>query len=184
MLTHTALAGLTTSTAVEDAFFESIAALQGLAFEGRVSEGNAGDRAFAESRLVMHVWKREGDTLFIPFHVGEDRSRTWMLKKTGSGLQLKHDHRHEDGSEDESTLYGGHTQTEGWPQAQAFPADSYSRELFIRMGIPQSTENTWHIYIYPGKSFTYRLTRPGREFRVDFDLTVPVDLPPLPWGHE
>jgi hypothetical protein len=38
------------------------------------------------------------------------------------------------------------------------------------------------MYIYPEK-FTYRLTREGREFRVDFDLTKPVPAPPAPWGY-
>ncbi len=42
--------------------------------------------------------------------------------------------------------------------------------------------NSWQMYIYPEK-FTYRLTREGREFRVDFDLTKPVPAPPAPWGY-
>ncbi len=61
---------------------------------------------------------------------------------------------------------------------------TYSQELFIRTGMPQSVDNTWHVYIYPGKTFTYRLTREGREFRVDFDLSKPVPPPPPPWGAE
>jgi hypothetical protein len=34
-----------------------------------------------------------------------------------------------------------------------------------------------------GKTFVYELSRPnGRLFRVEFDLTAPVGLPPAPWG--
>lgn len=174
----------TVSIAAHDAFFDHLAALCGQAFEGKVTVGNEGDRAFSDHRLVMHVWKCSKNVLHIPFHVGEDRSRTWIITKTGSGLQLKHDHRHEDGRDDETTMYGGHTVDAGWPNAQAFPADQYSKELFVRTGIPQSVDNTWYIYIYPGKTYTYRLTREGREFRVDFDLTKPVPPPPLPWGWQ
>lgn len=171
-----------TSVPSQDAFFQNLKALAGQAFEGKVVEGGAGDRTFSGKRLVMHVWKVGTDTLHVPFHVGEDRSRTWIFTRTGSGLQLKHDHRHADGTSDVSTMYGGHTRENGWPEAQAFPADAYSRDLFVRTGIPQSVGNTWHVYLYPGKTFTYRLTREGREFRVDFDLSRPVPVPPLPWG--
>jgi hypothetical protein len=172
------------SASSHDAFFENLAALCGQAFEGKVTVGGPADKAFSEQRLVMHVRKCAPDTLYIPFHVGEDRSRTWIITRTGSGLQLKHDHRHSDGSPDESTMYGGHTAGPGWPTVQAFPADPYSQELFVRTGVPQSVDNTWHVYIYPGKTFTYRLTREGREFRVDFDLSKPVPPPPPPWGWE
>jgi len=81
-------------------------------------------------------------------------------------------------------MYGGHTTAAGWANAQSFPADQYSKELFVRTGIPQAVNNTWHIYIYPGKTFVYRLTREGREFRVDFDLTKPIAPPPPPWGYK
>lgn len=65
---------------------------------------------------------------------------------------------------------------------QSFPADEYSKQLFVQQGIPQSIGNTWQMYIYP-EQFTYRLVREGREFRVDFDLTKPVTAPKAPWGY-
>jgi hypothetical protein len=131
----------------------------------------------------MHVRKCTDSQLQVPFHVGDDSSRTWIITKTGSGLSLKHDHRHKDGSNDKSTMYGGHTNDAGWAQMQSFPADQYSKELFVEQGIPQSVGNTWQMYIYPEK-FTYRLIRQGREFRVDFDLTQPIEAPKAPWGYE
>jgi len=171
------------STGSQDAFFAHLEALCGRAFEGKVVADIGGDGSFSGRRLVMHVWKVQDRALYIPFHVGEDRSRTWIIRKTGSGLQLKHDHRHQDGSPDKSTMYGGHTTDAGWANAQSFPADACSKELFINTQMPQAVGNTWHVTIYPGKTFTYRLTREGREMRVEFDLGNPVAPPPLPWGH-
>ncbi|KZY47798.1 hypothetical protein CWC26_16825 [Pseudoalteromonas sp. S4488] len=167
-----------------DGFFDNIAAHCGKAYEGKVSVDNAaGPSSFAGKKLVMHVRRCNERELQVPFHVGDDASRTWIITKTGSGLSLKHDHRHKDGSDDKSTMYGGHTLDAGFANAQSFPADQYSKELFVSQGIPQSMGNTWQMYIYP-KQFTYRLVREGREFRVDFDLTKPITPPNAPWGYE
>ena len=170
------------SIETHDSFFNSIKAHCDKAYQGQVTIDNASGDSFANKDLIMHVRKCSEDKLEIPFHVGDDASRTWIITKTGSGLSLKHDHRHRDGSHDESTMYGGHTTDAGWNQAQSFPADEYSKQLFVSTGIPQSAGNTWQMYIYPDK-FTYRLIRQGREFRVDFDLTAPVTPPPAPWGY-
>jgi hypothetical protein len=115
--------------------------------------------------------------------VGDNASRTWIIKKTGSGLSLKHDHRHKDGTDDSVTMYGGHTLGAGYNQIQSFPVDQYSKELFAKQGLPQSITNIWQMYIYPDM-FSYRLVREGREFRVDFDLTKPISLPAAPWGYK
>ncbi len=167
----------------QDAFFDSISELCGNAYRGTVTVDNADSDAFANEELIMHVRRCDETQLQIPFHVGEDASRTWLITRTGSGLSLKHDHRHSDGTEDVLTQYGGHTVDAGWAQVQSFPADQYSKELFVENAIPQSIGNTWQMYIYPDR-FTYRLIRQGREFRVDFDLTNPVEAPPAPWGYD
>ncbi|WP_199774885.1 hypothetical protein [Pseudoalteromonas sp. T1lg48] len=170
------------SIPTHDAFFDKIKAHCGKAYEGQVSVDNAGPSSFSEAKLVMHVRRCTERELQIPFHVGDDASRTWIITKTGSGLSLKHDHRHEDGTDDASTMYGGHTLDAGYANVQSFPADQYSKELFVAQGIPQSMGNTWQMYVYPEK-FTYRLVREGREFRVDFDLTKPIAAPAAPWGY-
>ncbi len=166
----------------QDQFFDSLSKLCGNAYEGKVTVDNSGSDAFASKRLVMHIRECSDSQLHIPFHVGENASRTWIITKTGSGLSLKHDHRHKDGSHDELTMYGGHTLDSGWAQVQSFPADQYSKQMFVEQGIPQSLGNTWQMFIYP-KSFSYRLVREGREFRVDFDLTQSVTPPEAPWGY-
>ena len=179
------LAGCATAdraAAPADIFFDRLAALCGKAFEGRIaSPPVAADSSFAGKRLVMHVRECSGERIRIPFHVGEDRSRTWVISRLPAGLRLKHDHRHQDGSEDRLTQYGGDTIAQGSETRQEFPADAESRALFTREKIPASTTNVWAMEVDPGMIFAYELRRPGRFFRVDFDLARPVAAPPPPW---
>ena len=166
----------------QDAFFDLISRHCGKAFKGEIVVDTAGTKALQNKPLVMHVRKCSANELQIPFHIGDDASRTWIITKTGSGLSLKHDHRHKDGSYDEQTMYGGHTLDAGWDNVQSFPADQYTKDLFTKQGIPQSNENIWQVFVYP-ESFSYRLIRQGREFKVDFDLTTPIEHPSTPWGY-
>jgi len=134
--------------------------------------------------LVMHVRECSQDHIKIPFHVGEDRSRTWVISRTTTGLRLKHDHRHRDGSEDAVTQYGGDTAEPGTHERQEFPVDADSIAMFQREALTASVTNTWAMEIEPGSRFLYELSRPGgRLFQVEFDLTQAVTPPPAPWGH-
>jgi hypothetical protein len=164
-------------------FLANLAALCGKAFAGKVIKGNASDDKMRSQQLVMHVRECSGQQVKIPFHVGEDRSRTWVFRQTATGLQLKHDHRHQDGSSDKVTMYGGDTASPGTANAQAFPADAESKALFSANQMAVSNANTWLVEIVPGQYYRYGLTRPGREFMVEFDLTKAVTPPPAPWGH-
>lgn len=161
----------------------------GAAYAGRVVSNDAADADMAGKPLIMHVRVCDGDEVQIPFHVGEDRSRTWFLTAVDGRYRLKHRHRHADGSLDERTFYGGESvgpakplPGEGWQVA--FPADEVSKQMFVAQGIPQSAANVWTVEHVPGRLFAYELARPGRLFRVEFDLTKPVALPPAPWGDE
>lgn len=174
-----------TATA-QDAFFGRLAALCGKAFAGHVAvdaPSTPGPNAFADKALVMHVRECNERELRIPFHVGDDRSRTWVVTRAGGGLRLKHDHRHEDGSHDASTMYGGDTAAAGTVSRQEFPVDQYSIDMFAKAGNTASGTNTWAMEVEPGSQFVYELARPGgRLFRVEFDLTRPIATPPPPWG--
>lgn len=169
------------TTQAQADFFAAINQHCGKAFAGEVTVDTPASDGF-EGPLIMHVRKCGDQRIEIPFHVGDDHSRTWILTQTGSGISLKHDHRQPDGNYDPLTMYGGHTVDRGYASAQSFPADAYSKELFIELGAPESNRNIWQMYIAED-TFTYRLIREGREFRVDFDLTAPVDTPPTPWGY-
>jgi len=173
-----------TAPAPQDQFFANLGALCGQSFEGRVVTQDERDAGFASQRLVMHVRDCTADVIRVPFHVGEDRSRTWVITRTGAGLRLKHDHRHEDGSEDVLTQYGGDTVNVGTAERQEFPADQHSRTLFTAQNIPQSATNVWAVEVHPGRAFVYELRRENRHFRVEFDLTRPVAAPPPPWGSQ
>jgi hypothetical protein len=171
-----------------DAFLAAIAGHCGQAFAGRVVANEpkpATPDAFEGKALIMHVRGCDEPTreLRIPFHVGDDRSRTWVLTRTADGLRLKHDHRHADDSPDAVTMYGGDTDAPGTATRQAFPVDAASIAMFEREGLQASLNNTWAMEIEPGQRFLYELSRPGgRLFKVEFDLTAPVGTPPPPWG--
>ena len=192
LIAAVALAGAACTTvpgasAPADAFMAGIAAHCGKAYAGRIVANEprpATPDAFEGKALVMHVrgCDAPASRLEIPFHVGDDHSRTWILTRTASGLRLKHDHRHEDGSPDATTMYGGDTAGAGSATRQEFPVDAESIATFRREGLNASLQNTWAMEIHPSM-FAYELSRPGgRLFRVEFDLGQPVDTPPTPWG--
>jgi hypothetical protein len=166
------------------AFMTNVRTLCGKAFEGRMVTADPRDADIGSQRLVMHVRECSADTIKIPFHVGDNRSRTWVLTTQATGLRLKHDHRHEDGSEDVSTQYGGDTAAMGTATRQEFPVDDYSKALFLRTGSPNSVTNIWSVEISPNQIYAYELKRAGRHFRVEFDLTKPITPPPPPWGSQ
>lgn len=171
-----------------DDFLSALAQHCGKAYAGRIVSNEpkpARPDAFEGKPLVMHVrgCDAPASRIEVPFHVGDDRSRTWVLSRTDSGLRLKHDHRHQDGSPDAVTLYGGDTASAGTVVRQAFPVDAESFAMFKREGLEASVTNTWAMEIVPGERFLYELSRPnGRLFVVEFDLSRPVALPPAPWG--
>lgn len=156
-----------------DAFMARLQALCGRSFAGRVTSTDAADAAFAGKPLTMTVRDCTEDEVRIPFAVGEDRSRTWIVSRTAGGLRLKHDHRHPDSREDELSRYGGDSAPPGTAGRQAFPADAFSRSLFLGRGIPASVDNVWVMEIDAAR-FAYELRRPGRHFRVEFDLARPL----------
>ena len=171
-----------------DTFMAALAAHCGQAFTGRIvadTPASTTPDAFAGKALVMHVRGCDEPTreLRVPFHVGDDHSRTWVITRTPTGLRLKHDHRHRDGSPDVLTMYGGDSAVPGEARRQEFPADAESVALFQREGSTASMSNTWAMELVPAQRFVYELSRPGgRLFRVEFDLTRPVPAPPPPWG--
>lgn len=158
-------------------FWENLQKQCGKSFEGEVIEGTEND-AFRNKKLVMHVRNCAENTIRIPFFVADDKSRTWVLTYKNDRIQLKHDHRHEDGSEDKVTQYGGITSNSGSPTLQFFSADQQTCDL-----IPNAAANVWWITL-DEKSFTYNLRRIGsdRLFTVKFDLTKTVATPSAPWG--
>ena len=157
-----------------DAFFQRLSTLCGKSFSGKLLVGNESDASFASADLQAHARECTASEVRISFDVGEDRSRTWVFTRTGGGLRLKHRHMLKDGSEDPVSQYGGDTASEGTASRQEFPVDEYSKAMFTKEGRAVSNNNVWAFEIKPGQALVYELKRPGRLFRVSFDLATPL----------
>lgn len=149
------------------AFFENLKRLCGQRFEGETVFPPDKDHPLAGKRLVMHVETCRGEEIRIPFHVGEDKSRTWVLTLTGGGLLFKHDHRHADGTPDKVSMYGGLAAPGGTPHRQSFPADAGTAKL-----IPEAATNVWTLELNTEeRQFSYYLERHKQpRYKAVFDL--------------
>lgn len=165
----------TTPQTPSQGFFENMSSLCGKSLQGKLIAGDASDAAFADADMRAHVRECSDKEIRIAFDVGEDRSRTWIISRVGDGLRLKHRHLLKDGSEDPVSQYGGDTLSPGTYMRQEFPADAYSKTMFVREGRAVSTSNVWAFEIEPGATLTYELARPGRLFRVQFDFARLTD---------
>lgn len=168
----TACAPSLTSRKSAQTFTQQLKTYCGKSFAGQTVFPADGSDPFAGKALVMHVQGCDAAGVRIPFHVGEDKSRTWVLTQLPEGLQLKHDHRHEDGTPDEVTMYGGISTLAADSLSQRFPADAYTAQL-----LPAAATNEWTMAISPdGKTFSYILKRDGKmRYQADFDLTKPLN---------
>ncbi len=160
-------------------FWNELKKLCGKSYQGVIIGGQTNDTAFANKTLVMHVRACSEEQIKIPFFVGTDRSRTWVLTRSEDGILLKHDHRHADGKPDAVTMYGGKTSNSGSAMRQIFPADQQTALM-----LPAAIGNVWWIDIVPGEYFSYNLRRinTDRVFTVRFDLKNEVSTPEKPWG--
>ncbi len=169
----------------QQVFWDNLSELCDSSFYGEVEAyALPMDDGWKDQEIVMHVRECSDEEIKIPLHVGDNRSRTWVLTRTGEGIRLKHDHRFEDGSEDPVTWYGGHTSDPGRGWRQSFPVDAYSQGLFYAEDLQPSVTNVWSMEVHPEDFFAYELTRPNRHLRVTFDLTEEAETPPAPWGHD
>lgn len=158
----------------QDVFFAQLKSLCGKNFEGRLVSTDPADADFAGKRLLARGVGCSANEVRIAFDVGEDKSRTWILTRTPAGIRLKHRHLLKDGSVDPVSNYGGDTMTPGTALRQEFPVDQESKDMFVAEGRTVSLTNVWAFEVEPGKALTYELKRPGRLFRVSFDLTRAV----------
>jgi hypothetical protein len=167
-----------------DAFWAHISEPCGQAFSGGLTQEPPGDDMLTGTEeLIAHFLTCDEEEVRIAFHIeledeeSWDRSRTWVFRKVEDGLELRHDHREADGTPSEQTMYGGFTETEGTATSQDFVSVARTEESGYARG--------WRVEIVPGERYTYGTTRRGDwSWRVDFDLSAPVEEPPLPWGAE
>ncbi len=72
-------------------FWNNLQSHCGKAYEG-ILELPEEDEAFGGKKLVMHVRYCSDTVIKIPFYVGEDKSRTWILTYKNDRISLQHDH--------------------------------------------------------------------------------------------
>jgi hypothetical protein len=158
-------------------FWDNLKKHCGKSYEGEIISGADND-TFKGKTLKMQVLSCENNVIKIPFYVGEDKSRTWFFTLIDNKILLKHDHRHEDGSSDKITMYGGKSTNVGQLDLQVFPADDETALM-----LPQAAANVWWVGL-KDDSFTYNLRRIGSEryFSVKFNLAKPIILDWRPWG--
>jgi hypothetical protein len=171
------LSPLSQAETTVDAFWANLEQLCGQAFEGRLIASPEGH--MAGDRLVMHVRDCQAERIRIPFVVGDNLSRTWVLRRVDGRVELRHDHRHPDGSPETVTQYGGLAPNRGSAHAQIFPADDRTLD-----SLPDNYPNVWLMEVHPGEKFVYYVRRQAtdRYYHVEFDLGQPVEAPPAPWG--
>lgn len=160
------------TAAPQDAFWANLQSLCESAAEGELLQA-PDDQISPDARLLVHFWECGESELRFPLHVDENRSRTWVFIRHDDRLELRHDHRNEDGSEEANTWYGDTTLDEGTANRQEFA----TRQGDLVTG--------WAVEIVPGEHFTYGTMRNG-EFRHELRFALPAEaeLPPMHWGHD
>jgi hypothetical protein len=188
----------------QDEWWANLSAPCGSAYPGALGYAPPGDAMLeGPELLVVHFDVCGADEIRLPFHIEKmdgtwDRSRTWIFRRTGAAvsgsdatgddapgdapgdarIELRHDHRNPDGSEDETTWYGAWTLEVGAANEQRFVVEDRTWPD----GIPRG----WRVIIEPGVRYTYGTFRGDDwSWRVDFDLSTPLaELPPPAWGYE
>lgn len=165
----------------QDAFWAALQQHCDYAYAGSVSDATPYYRPGVERRrLVAHFLDCAPDRMHIALHIDDNRSRNWILTRTGGTIRLKHDHRAPDGSEEEITQYGGDAPVPGLSDRQIFPADAHTARI-----LPARADNFWFMHLVDDTTLQYGVHWPtaGHSIRLEFDLSRPVAAPPRPWGY-
>jgi hypothetical protein len=159
--------------AAQRAFFENLRTLCGQTFGGRTILAEVTDRTFEPARLFMIVESCDEDEIRVPFIVGDDASRTWIFQWRNDGLTFFHRHLRPDGTEYESSGFGGHASADGTATFQHFP------DFRADDDTPPEQHRVWRLRIDAEHDlFMYYLDRGGRPaYRLAFHMGEPS--PPL-----
>lgn len=166
-------------------FFNNLAEECGNAYAGALQvQPDHIDMFTGTEGMEMHFSECHEDHLKIPFHIENEeegiwnRSRTWILTLHEDGLELRHDHRKPDGTDDDVTMYGGFSVGEGTAFEQRFRSGPRTEDA-------DGAFRGWRIIYTPGESYTYgTIWEDEWNIMVQFDLKETIETPPAPWGHE
>lgn len=165
-------------------FFHTLRQLCGNAYAGKRVVARTDDHELlkGDEALVVHFRTCNDKQLLVPFHIEQpktnswDRSRTWVYTLFDDHLSLSHDHRLESGEPAPGTGYGGLTVSSGSHKQQLFVFSERTGDKGEILG--------WRVEIVPGERYSYGTMSDGDwTWRVDFDLTKSIAIPPTPWGH-
>ncbi|MEA5444344.1 hypothetical protein VCB98_00745 [Gammaproteobacteria bacterium AB-CW1] len=161
-------------------FWQALAPHCGQAFRGELVASRPGDDGFRERDVVVELRHCEDSRMLMPLHVGDDRSRTWVLERHPWGVTLKHQHRDQDGSVQDTHYYGGLARPPADGNQLKFPVDDETLAM-----LPGSVGGVWTMEVEDGRLY-YQVRRKGSDevFRLAFDLSEAIDNPPEPWGWE
>ncbi len=166
-------------------FFQQLSLQCGNAYPGKLTLEPEGDDMLTGTELLIVHFRECSDTqLKLPFHIeleasqSWNRSRTWIISKHSEQLELRHDHRTQQGDDDKVTMYGGFSVGAGTVISQQFQSLDRTAESGYFRG--------WRIEIEPGVRYTYGTVRGDAwSWRIDFDLSQPLaQSPSAPWGHQ
>lgn len=162
----------------ETEFMDRLNALCGQSFLGEIVSDDPEDEDWRGQTIIVEIAECSPTEVRMPLAVGDDTSRTWIVTRTSDGgLELRHQHLHEDGTPDALTNYGGYSDRELQSGSrQNFPASDDTKALFDREGIPVSKQNTWAVEVRP-TFMAYEMARPERFFRIEFDTLKPLAPP-------
>ncbi|MGY8985979.1 MAG: hypothetical protein ACKVIX_05030 [Sphingomonadales bacterium] len=163
-----------------DKFFDQVNALCGQAFSGGVDHDISNVSRYSDQKLILHIRDCSDSQIKIPLHVGDNSSRILIFTKNAGSIKLQHDHRHQDGTSDDLTLYGGYNTASGVANAQSFSESTESTEIFKAFAKDRSRPSVWSLTLNP-EEITYQLVRPGMVIAFKFDLSKPVAHPPIAW---
>ncbi|NNG24722.1 hypothetical protein [Telluria aromaticivorans] len=161
------LAGCATPapTDARDQFMATLQGMCGQRFEGGLAYAIDPNSEFRGKKISTEVVCTPAGVR-MPVLVGEDRSRTWIFTRPAAGLELRHDHRHPDGTPDAVTMYGGMAKEGGTARSQAFLADAATARM-----VPGAETNVWTVSLSEdGKVLSYRLERHAKP-RAEFVMT-------------
>jgi hypothetical protein len=149
--------GTTATSDHQTAFFNNIKAQCGASFTGSTEFSSSDDPndPFVVNPLKMQISECSDTEIRMPFYVGADSSRTWILTLTPEGLLFKHQHLLPDGTPDTITNYGGMSDGTGTEWDQHFPADEFTASLNA-----DYTTNKWSLILdIENGVFDYKLQR-------------------------
>jgi hypothetical protein len=159
--------------AAQRVFFEEMRSLCGQTFGGRTILAEESDTTFEPARLYFTVEECGEDELRMPFVVGDDPSRTWILRMEDNGLTFVHEHLRPDGTPYENSGFGGRASEEGSDVFQHFPDFQATEET------PAAERRVWRLRLdREHEIFHYYLDRGGRPaYRLVFHLGPPSPAP-------